>query len=101
MTTVEQSRFDVATLERLSRDDLELIANRLGLELAQYKRRKSDYIYSILADQAEREGQVFRAGVLEILDEGGYGFLRGAPAITSRASCVRRKTPRSTTAFCV
>jgi transcription termination factor Rho len=83
MTTVEQSRFDVATLEHLSRDDLELIANRLGLELAQYKRRKTDYIYSILADQAEREGQVFRAGVLEILDEGGYGFLRGENFLAS------------------
>ena len=83
MTTVEQSRFDVATLEHLSRDDLELIANRLGLELAQYKRRKSDYIYHILADQAEREGQVFRAGVLEILDEGGYGFLRGENFLAS------------------
>jgi transcription termination factor Rho len=83
MTTVEQSRFDVATLERLSRDDLEMIANRLGLELGQYKRRKVDYIYSILADQAEREGQVFRAGVLEILDEGGYGFLRGENYLAS------------------
>jgi transcription termination factor Rho len=83
MTTVEQSRFDVATLERLSRDDLELIANRLGLELDQYKRRKQDFIYHILADQAEREGQVFRAGVLEILDEGGYGFLRGENFLAS------------------
>ena len=83
MTTVEQSRFDVATLEHLSRDDLEMIANRLGLELGQYKRRKVDYIYSILADQAEREGQVFRAGVLEILDEGGYGFLRGENYLAS------------------
>ena len=83
MTTVEQSRFDVATLERLSRDDLEMIANRLGLELGQYKRRKVDYIHSILADQAEREGQVFRAGVLEILDEGGYGFLRGENYLAS------------------
>ncbi|HWC29688.1 MAG TPA: Rho termination factor N-terminal domain-containing protein, partial [Dehalococcoidia bacterium] len=77
MTTVEQRRFDVATLEGLSREELEEIAVRLGLELGQYQRRKQDYIYRILENQAEREGQVFRAGVLEILDEGGYGFLRG------------------------
>jgi transcription termination factor Rho len=77
MTSVEQSRFDVATLERLSRDDLEEIAQRMGLELGQYNRRKQDFVYRILENQAEREGQVFRAGVLEILDEGGYGFLRG------------------------
>jgi transcription termination factor Rho len=83
MTTVEQSRFDVATLEHLSRDELELIANRLGIELGQYNRRKQDYIYHILSEQAEREGQIFRAGVLEILDEGGYGFLRGANFLAS------------------
>jgi transcription termination factor Rho len=76
MTSVEQSRFDVATLERLSRDDLEDLATRLGLEFGQYNKRKQDFVYRILESQAEREGQVFRAGVLEILDEGGYGFLR-------------------------
>ena len=76
MTSVEQSRFDVATLERLSRDDLEDLATRMGLEFGQYNKRKHDLVYRILENQAEREGQVFRAGVLEILDEGGYGFLR-------------------------
>jgi len=83
MTTVEQRRFDVVTLESLSRDELEEIAGRMGLELGQYKRRKQDYIYHILENQAEREGQVFRAGVLEILDEGGYGFLRGENYLAS------------------
>jgi len=77
MTSVEQSRFDLATLERLSREELEDIAGRMGIQLGQYNRRKQDYIYRILETQAEREGQVFRGGVLEILDEGGYGFLRG------------------------
>ena len=77
MTTVEQTRFDVATLESLSRDELEAIAGRFDLEMGQWTRRKKDYIYRILEAQSEREGQVFRAGVLEILDEGGYGFLRG------------------------
>ena len=64
-------------LEALSRDDLSTIADRMGLEMRQYSRRKKDYVYRILEAQFEREGQVFRAGVLEILDEGGYGFLRG------------------------
>jgi transcription termination factor Rho len=49
----------------------------MGIELGQWQRRKQDFIYHILLEQAEREGQIFRAGVLEILDEGGYGFLRG------------------------
>src|SRR5690606_36828363 len=75
--------FDIATLKRLSRDELEVIANRMGIQLGQYNRRKQDYIYHILAEQAEREGQIFRAGVLEILDEGGYGFLRGENYLAS------------------
>jgi len=83
MTTVEQTRFDVATLESLSREELEVIANRFELEMSQYMRRKQDYVYRILEAQAEREGQVFRAGVLEILDEGGYGFLRGENYLAS------------------
>ncbi len=37
----------------------------------------------ILAAQAAQEGAVFRAGVLEILDEGGYGFLRGQNFLAS------------------
>ena len=61
----------------MSRDDLVAIADQMGLEMAQYSRRKKDYVYRILEAQFEREGQVFKAGVLEILDEGGYGFLRG------------------------
>ena len=77
MTTLEQRRFDLAGLERMTRDQLETIAQAAGLEMGQYQRRKHDYIYKILEAQSAREGQLFRAGVLEILDEGGYGFLRG------------------------
>ena len=76
-STVETRRYEVATLEAMSRDDLAAIAQHMGLEMPQYSRRKKDYVYRILEAQFEREGQVFRAGVLEILDEGGYGFLRG------------------------
>jgi transcription termination factor Rho len=83
MTSVEQRRFEIADLERLSRDELAAIADRFELEMGQYTRRKQDYIYRILESQADREGQVFRAGVLEILDEGGYGFLRGQNYLAS------------------
>jgi len=81
--TVEQRRFEVASLEHMSREELAGIAGAFGLEMPQYNRRKKDYIYRILEAQAEREGQVFRAGVLEILDEGGYGFLRGENFLAS------------------
>ena len=61
----------------MSREELAAIAHEMGIEMSQYVRRKHDYIYKILESQAAKEGQVFRAGVLEILDEGGYGFMRG------------------------
>ncbi|MPZ47800.1 MAG: transcription termination factor Rho [Dehalococcoidia bacterium] len=78
MTSVEQQRrYEIAGLEQMTREELAGIANSFGLEFNQWVRRKQDYIYRILEVQAQREGHVFRAGVLEILDEGGYGFLRG------------------------
>jgi len=77
MTTVEQRRYEIADLEHMTREELADIAQAAGIEMPQYSRRKLEYIYKILETQATREGQVFRAGVLEILDEGGYGFLRG------------------------
>src|SRR3972149_4712579 len=83
MTSVEQRRFELVDLERMSREELAPAADAFGIELGQYQRRKHDYIYRILAAQAEREGQVFRAGVLEILDEGGYGFLRSENFLAS------------------
>ena len=75
--TVEQRRFEIADLEQMTREEVAGIARTLGIELGQWVRRKQDYIYKILEMQAQREGHIFRAGVLEILDEGGYGFLRG------------------------
>ena len=75
MTSVETRRYGIAELEKLPRDRLTSIAEELGVEkLAGL--RKQDFIYRILETQAQREGHVFRAGVLEIMDDGGYGFLR-------------------------
>ncbi len=75
MTSVESRRYAIAELEELARDRLSEIASELGVErLATL--RKQDLVYRILEAQSQREGHVFRAGVLEILDDGGYGFLR-------------------------
>ena len=38
--------------------------------------RKQDLIFRLLQAQAEKEGNIFSGGVLEIVDD-GYGFLRG------------------------
>ena len=83
MTSVEQLRYNLSDLDRMTRDDLMVIAGGLGVEIKSDLRSKQAVIYEILAQQAEREGQVFRAGVLEILDEGGYGFLRGQNYLAS------------------
>src|SRR6476620_3085780 len=59
----------------MSKERLLTISDDMGLERPQILRRQ-DLVYRILESQAKREGQVFRAGVLEIMDDGGYGFLR-------------------------
>src|SRR3990170_567805 len=83
MTSVEQSRrLTIVELQNLSREAVIALAEEIGIEKASGL-RKHDAIYRILQVQAEREGQVFRAGVLEILDEGGYGFLRGENLLAS------------------
>ncbi|HXH23152.1 MAG TPA: transcription termination factor Rho [Dehalococcoidia bacterium] len=64
----------MAELEALTRDEMMRIANELGVEKASTL-RKQDLVFKILQAQSEREGNVFRAGVLEIVDD-GYGFLR-------------------------
>jgi transcription termination factor Rho len=75
VTSVETRRYAIAELESLPRDRLVAIAEESGIEdIARL--RKQDLIYRILEVQTQREGQVFRAGVLEIMDDGGYGFLR-------------------------
>src|SRR5688572_28317619 len=77
MTVEQQRRFEIADLEQMTREEIAGLARTLGIELTTHVRRKQDYIYKILEAQGSREGHIFRAGVLEILDEGGYGFLRG------------------------
>jgi transcription termination factor Rho len=64
----------MAELERLTRDEMMAIAADFNVEKASTL-RKQDLVLRILQAQSEREGNVFRAGVLEIVDD-GYGFLR-------------------------
>jgi transcription termination factor Rho len=73
--TVESVRYNIADLEHMARERLIEVASGLGLEISPTM-RKNDAIYRILEAQAEREGNVFRAGVLEIIEDKGYGFLR-------------------------
>jgi transcription termination factor Rho len=83
MTSVEQPvRYTIADLEHLSREQLADIATDMGIEKSTAL-RKSDAVYRILEAQAEKEGNVFRAGILEVIEDKGYGFLRGENMLAS------------------
>ncbi len=62
-------------LETKTRDELLDVAREMGLQGATAL-RKQDLIFRLLQTQAEREGNIFTGGILEIVDD-GYGFLRG------------------------
>jgi transcription termination factor Rho len=67
MTTISQ-------LEDKTRDELEALAKETGTT-GYSSLKKADLILHILRAQAERQGNLFLTGVLEIMPE-GYGFLR-------------------------
>jgi len=66
---------NLAELETKTREDLLEIARELGVP-GFSTLRKQDLIFRLLQAQAEKEGNIFSGGILEIVDD-GYGFLRG------------------------
>jgi transcription termination factor Rho len=64
----------LAALESRSRAEIEEIATDLGVADAAGL-RQTELVFRILQAQAERQGNIFAGGVLQIVDE-GYGFLR-------------------------
>lgn len=65
---------NIAELETKTREDLLDLARGLGIPGISAL-RKQDLIFRLLQTQAEQQGNLFRAGYLEIVDD-GYGFLR-------------------------
>lgn len=65
---------NIAELETKTREDLLEIARGLGIPGISAL-RKQDLIFRLLQSHAEQQGNLFRAGYLEIVDD-GYGFLR-------------------------
>ncbi len=65
---------NIAELETKTREDLLDLARGLGI-VGISALRKQDLIFRLLQTQAEQQGNLFRAGYLEIVDD-GYGFLR-------------------------
>jgi transcription termination factor Rho len=65
---------DIEALKKSTISELAEIARQLNIE-GYYNMRKADLIFKILQANAEKEGNMFGEGVLEILPD-GFGFLR-------------------------
>jgi len=65
---------NIAELETKTKDELQEIAKELGIAGVSTL-RKQDLIFRLLQAQTEQQGNIFRGGVLEIVED-GFGFLR-------------------------
>jgi transcription termination factor Rho len=65
----------LSELENKTREELQDIARDLGVH-GTSTMRKQDLVIRLLQAQTEQQGNIFRGGILDIVDE-GYGFLRG------------------------
>ncbi|MGC8874771.1 MAG: transcription termination factor Rho, partial [Chloroflexia bacterium] len=66
---------NITELDNMTLSDLQEMAREMGI--TGYSRlKKQELIFRLLEAQTEQAGQIFRAGVLEIVNE-GFGFLRG------------------------
>ncbi len=72
--TSEGSGLNVDTLKQMKTNELYDMARGLGLENYSAM-RKQDLIFKVLQTHAEKEGNLYGQGVLEILPD-GFGFLR-------------------------
>ena len=65
---------NIAELETKTRDELQEMAKELGIAGISTL-RKQDLIFRLLQAQTEQQGNIFKGGVLEIVED-GFGFLR-------------------------
>ncbi len=72
--TAQGPSLDLAKLKQMTIQELNKLAKELNVNGVSGL-KKQDLIFKILQGQAEREGNMFGAGVLEILPD-GFGFLR-------------------------
>src|SRR5688500_7921617 len=69
-----QALLTLSELESRSMDDLHTMAKELEIT-AYSKLKKQDLAFRILQAQTEQQGNIFKKGILEIMDD-GFGFLR-------------------------
>lgn len=68
---------DLNQLKRMKTEELISLSKELNVANVARARRQ-DIIFSLLKEQAKQEQDIIGSGVLEILPDGGYGFLRSA-----------------------
>jgi transcription termination factor Rho len=68
---------DLNQLKLMKTEDLISLSKELNIPNVARSRRQ-DIIFSLLKEQAKQEQDIIGSGVLEILPDGGYGFLRSA-----------------------
>lgn len=72
---------NIADLDNMTLADLQEMAREMGI--SGYSRlKKQELIFRLLEAQTEQAGQIFRAGVLEVVSE-GFGFIRGPRLLPS------------------
>lgn len=75
MEIKERKVYGLEELKKLSLGELQRIGRELELSRVTGL-RKEELIEKILSTQAREEGLIFVKGVLEIIQDGGYGFIR-------------------------
>lgn len=66
---------NLAELHEKTKEELQDLAQELGIEENGASRRQ-DLMLKIMKSQAKKTGQILASGVLAIMTDGGYGFLR-------------------------
>jgi transcription termination factor Rho len=72
---------NITELDNMTMHELQDLARDMAI--SGYSRlKKQELIFRLLEAQTEQAGQIFRAGVLEVVSE-GFGFLRGPRLLPS------------------
>ncbi|MFW6409400.1 MAG: transcription termination factor Rho [Halanaerobiales bacterium] len=73
---------NITELEKMTISKLHEVAKDLGVK-GYTQMRKKDLIFAILKKETEKGGHIFAEGVLEIINNEGYGFLRPSKYLPS------------------
>lgn len=73
---------NISELEKQTITELHKLAREMGVS-GYAQMRKKDLIFALLKKEAEKGGNIFAEGVLEVVNGEGYGFLRPSKYLPS------------------